>query len=401
MAGAVGDMDATSVQPFGAQTLSATPARGPAPVLSAQVADEGSTPSRRGPPPRRTFSLSNRALSAPSEKPPEPSPALATGDPATPSTTVPQPEPSEAAAVPVTAAVSGTPTPIEPTKDAAPQPTLTAPPPAVPAAEADHSGGNDDNAGGEGGGEDAQVKCGEFLFKQNGRVCKALFIPDGQRLNSVKMEALLAGWNLERPTIMVSADAGTVHPKMFAAPKLVQLKQFDKYWADALQHADIANAGEAKEAFALGVVNDVIFLKLQTIFVSVIDAASIAKNWIIIDRVNAKSPAAELLIESAMAQTTARPTVIVIDSYTRLQNFKGKDGKGQLCKATKACMDSMELARKGGVPLGTDDAPAMASIDIFYSVDEYDNPLKYIGMELLRKPEPTHVGPNGELNIPE
>ena len=55
--------------------------------------------------------------------------------------------------------------------------------------------------------------------------------------------------------------------------------------------------------------------------IQVLDAAEIAKNWIVIDRVNAKSPAAELLIEAAMAQTTARPTVLVVDSYTRLKNF--------------------------------------------------------------------------------
>ena len=48
--------------------------------------------------------------------------------------------------------------------------------------------------------------------------------------------------------------------------------------------------------------NDVLFHKLKTIFASVLDAAAVAENWIVIDRTNAKSPAAELLIEAAMGQ---------------------------------------------------------------------------------------------------
>ena len=62
-----------------------------------------------------------------------------------------------------------------------------------------------------------------------------------------------------------------------------------------------------KEDFALGVINDVIFLKLVTIFSSILDASEIANNYIVIDRTAAKSPAADVLIEAALASTTARP----------------------------------------------------------------------------------------------
>ena len=62
-----------------------------------------------------------------------------------------------------------------------------------------------------------------------------------------------------------------------------------------------------KEDFALGVINDVIFLKLVTIFSSILDASEIANNYIVIDRTDSKSPAADILIEAAMASTTARP----------------------------------------------------------------------------------------------
>lgn len=121
-----------------------------------------------------------------------------------------------------------------------------------------------------------------------------------------------------------------VHPKMFAAQKLVDLKSFEKHWADALLHAD-ANSltGDAKNQFALEVINDVIFLKLVTIFSAVLDAAAIANNWIVIDRTSAKSPAAEVLIEAALKQTTSRPTILVVDSYDRLRNFKGKRAGGE------------------------------------------------------------------------
>ena len=67
-----------------------------------------------------------------------------------------------------------------------------------------------------------------------------------------------------------------------------------------------------KAVFALSVVNDVIFTKLVTIFAAVLDAAAInakAPNWIVLNRIIAKSPAAELLLEAAMGQTSSRPVV--------------------------------------------------------------------------------------------
>ena len=121
----------------------------------------------------------------------------------------------------------------------------------------------------EGGGG---VVCGEFVVKETGTVSKALFIPEGARLNSQKLTSLLAQWKKEPPGILISSDAGTVHPKSFAAPKLVALKSFEKYWEDALQHAGMAggtNSPEETEDFALSVINNVLFLKLVTIFASV------------------------------------------------------------------------------------------------------------------------------------
>lgn len=120
------------------------------------------------------------------------------------------------------------------------------------------------------------------------------------------------------------------------------------------------------------VVNDVIFLKLCTIFSSIIDAAAIAKHWIIIDRINCKSPASDLLIETALTKTTSRPTIVVIDSPKRLQNFKGPKGDGQIGEKTQKCLDQLESAKKVGIPLGVDDPlPSAPPMNQFYDVVDF------------------------------
>ena len=62
----------------------------------------------------------------------------------------------------------------------------------------------------------------------------------------------------------------------------------------------------------------------------------------VIDRVNAKSPAAELLIEAAMTQTTSRPVTLVIDSYSRLRNFHGE--------ATASCISRAHTVPSSPLP---------------------------------------------------
>jgi len=251
----------------------------------------------------------------------------------------------------------------------------------------------------EGGGG---VVCGEFVVKETGTVSKALFIPEGARLNSQKLTSLLAQWKKEPPGILISSDAGTVHPKSFAAPKLVALKSFEKYWEDAQQHASMAGVTGSPvetEDFALGVINNVLFLKLVTIFASVLDSADIANNWILIDRTSSKSPAAELLIEAAMVQTASRPTILVIDSLDRLKkNFRGEGGDGEIHSTTAACIERLEQARKRGVPLGTDDLPEQASFNQFYSVDEFMTPTNFNELPLPRPPEAAHVQPDGSIS---
>ena len=123
----------------------------------------------------------------------------------------------------------------------------------------------------------ALVKCSEFFFKESGRKCYMCSIPDGLRLNTLKLGTLKEQWDLCDPNTLIASDAGTVHPKAFASEKLIDLPSFTQFYADAQLHAERAGVekGADRDAFALSVVNDVIFTKLVTIFASVLDAAAI------------------------------------------------------------------------------------------------------------------------------
>ena len=103
-------------------------------------------------------------------------------------------------------------------------------------------------------------------------MCKAIFVPDGCRLNLPKLLQLFNDiWKVKEPSTLVSADAGTVHPVQFATLNLASLPQFKRCWENALKHAEDAfrRSGqeaddEAKKEMAMSVINDVIFLKLKT-----------------------------------------------------------------------------------------------------------------------------------------
>lgn len=246
-----------------------------------------------------------------------------------------------------------------------------------------------------------EKKVAEFLVKQTGQVAQAIFLPEGSRMNTQQLQGLfLNQWKMEMPSALIASDAGTVHPKLFANHKLVNLTSFETYWADAKKHAveqAHLSAGPEVDTFALTVINDVIFLKMTSIFSNVLDAAELADMWLIIDRVNAKSPAAELLIEAALSRTTARPKIIVIDAYSRLLNFTGENGNGELSVITQQSIESLEFIAAGGVLVGTDAAPDRRAIGQFYSADEYMMPEKYYDMALPRPAEKAHVLPDGSL----
>lgn len=243
-----------------------------------------------------------------------------------------------------------------------------------------------------------------FTVKETQRFCKAVFVPEAYRLSKKEMDELLLKWEVNpymgKPlNTLVYADCGVVHPNDFAVPKLVQpkpkglgLPNFKKFWDQAMKHASsewcedgstalgnaIAQTPVNVEEFAMEVINDVIFLKLITIFVSVLEGAMINNNYIVIDRTANKSASAELLIEMALAKTSVKPVVLVIDSFNRLtKNFKGQDGNGPLSEQTKKCIDTMRAVQKLGIALASDDAPKTTDIFGFYDVEDFKDHRKF------------------------
>jgi hypothetical protein len=65
--------------------------------------------------------------------------------------------------------------------------------------------------------------------------------------------------------------------------------------------------------------NSIIFTKLKEVFAALVDAATLAGSWIIVDRTDGSGSAtAELLLEMALERGAQRPTILVIDSLERL-----------------------------------------------------------------------------------
>ena len=80
-------------------------------------------------------------------------------------------------------------------------------------------------------------------------MCKAIFVPDGCRLNLPKLLQLFNDiWKVKEPSTLVSADAGTVHPVQFATLNLASLPQFKRCWENALKHAEDAFRRSGQEA---------------------------------------------------------------------------------------------------------------------------------------------------------
>ena len=245
----------------------------------------------------------------------------------------------------------------------------------------------------------------DFIVKETGKKNRCVFLPNDTRLSIGQLDDLFKiVWEVlpladkvapGQPTIIAS-DAGTVHPTQFATRDLTRRPQFKKYWDNAVKHTNRAlkNAEvseQEKEDYALMVINEVVFLKLKTIFASVLDAADIADNWIVIDRVNGKSPAADLLIESAKDQSESTPTVVVIDSFSRLKNFT--------CDEAKECIEKMKTVRNAGCDYAVDASPptAPAPVKRFYQTADFADPKVYVGQELPRPAEKAHIGADGRV----
>ena len=172
----------------------------------------------------------------------------------------------------------------------------------------------------------------KFEVLETGRKAEVLFMPGGVRLPpAAVVELATKTWKLPMPNLMVMCDAGAVHPTEFVSADLADLPAFESLLAQAKQQVDASAARDQnskwaeqykadgmpvpeptqqeREARALNIVNHLLWTKLVTIFTSVIDSAALSNNWIVIDRTQSMSAAAELALEAALAASQQRPVV--------------------------------------------------------------------------------------------
>ena len=94
-----------------------------------------------------------------------------------------------------------------------------------------------------------------------------------------------------------------------------------------------------------------------------------------------------MTVEAALEQTSARPTILVIDSMDRLENFRGEDGKQQMGVATQDCTNLWKKIKASGCIFGTDDLPSCVTINQFYDVNDFMDPANFFDKPLPRPAE--------------
>ena len=67
-----------------------------------------------------------------------------------------------------------------------------------------------------------------------------------------------------------------------------------------------------------------------------------------------------------MAQTTARPTTVVVDYIPRLRNFT--------CQKARVCEEKLRRIRAVGAPFGGERTPDTETISQFYDFNDFMNP---------------------------
>ena len=208
-------------------------------------------------------------------------------------------------------------------------------------------------------------------------------------------------WGAAAPDRLLYLDSDFTHPKTFVTPALSALGQFKKQKMDAKSQVDLglkaAKTSAAKDAAAAGkkggaaaggkkggkpaaspeqmvleIVNSVLFAKLVTSFTALVEAAAAANHWIVVDRVHALSPAAELLLECALEQSPTTPTVLVLDSYKRLRHFGGfadeveaaapRTDADEASDGAARCLRDLRLVREAAVALPNEEEPSSAPV---------------------------------------
>ena len=88
----------------------------------------------------------------------------------------------------------------------------------------------------------------------------------------------------------------------------------------------LGNSHAFLDSFTLSSLEGGLVLRHERLVAALVDKAASDGQILVVDRVHSLSPAAELLIEAALARTAARPTILVVDSLDRLKSFTGESG---------------------------------------------------------------------------
>ena len=244
---------------------------------------------------------------------------------------------------------------------------------------------------------------------KSGTIAEFCFVPAGCKPMTVKeLEDIVADkWNLGQANMLISCDAGNMHPKSLATKKLSSQPQFDEWMRQSeaqlrktktdTDAIDLSNPDTLMEQSNI-VINQLIFQRLLTIFSAVLDAASLSNNWIIINRANPQGSSAtsEFMLELAMQQTSQRPVVVVIESLNRLRRYTNEDSEHQI----RSLNNLLSL----GVPVEKYQKAEFEPVKFAssYDIEEFDNYtdwLEDVVGDLPAKPHKSDLQPmTGKVN---
>ena len=116
-----------------------------------------------------------------------------------------------------------------------------------------------------------------------------------------------------------------------------------------------------------GSINNIIYTKLTEVFAALVDAATLAGNWIVVDRTDGSGSAtAEILLELALSRGAVKPVIIVIDSLERLGSAKtGSNSHGLLRQLQES------FAKEGIFSQEPNGSEPECPIDWGYSHDDF------------------------------
>ena len=161
------------------------------------------------------------------------------------------------------------------------------------------------------------------------------------------------------------AELSMAVSKPWSLVKLDYLMQRSvEQWREALPTIDTDNhLGDSS-------INNIIFTKLKEVFAALLDAATLAGNWIIVDRTDGSGSAtAELLLEMALERGSSRPTILVIDSLERLGSAREGFRALKVLRQLKTCFANSDCTTQ--TPNGTE---RDFLFNYGYSLEEFSEP---------------------------